>query len=67
MFPQEEGEELEVVHFHYLKWPDMTADLSPEAVTEFLTVVRQHVRPAQSGPMVVHCRYAPVLLLFHGV
>ncbi|XP_070189239.1 receptor-type tyrosine-protein phosphatase eta-like [Littorina saxatilis] len=51
----EESEPFEVVHFHHLTWPDMTADISLESMIEFLTVVRQHVRPDKPGPMVVHC------------
>lgn len=58
---QEEGEKLEVVHFHYLEWRDMTAELSPESMAEFVAVVRQHVRPDKPEPMLVHCRYDPLL------
>lgn len=48
-------EELEVMHLHYLKWPDMTADVHVKSMTHFVSFVRQHVRPNRSGPIVVHC------------
>lgn len=50
-----EKEELEVMHLHYLKWPDMTADVHVKSMTHFVSFVRQHVRPNRSGPIVVHC------------
>ncbi|PVD29288.1 hypothetical protein C0Q70_11885 [Pomacea canaliculata] len=49
-------EERELLHLHYLKWPDMTADVSLDSMIHFLYVVR-HMLPENSpGPIVVHCR-----------
>nr|KAG5686531.1 hypothetical protein BaRGS_012212 [Batillaria attramentaria] len=52
---EKEDEEHEVIHFHYLKWLDMTADVQLQTILDFVSFVRQHVRPDRSGPMVVHC------------
>ncbi|KAK7457301.1 hypothetical protein BaRGS_00039243, partial [Batillaria attramentaria] len=52
---EKKDEEHEVIHFHYLKWLDMTADVQLQTILDFVSFVRQHVRPDRSGPMVVHC------------
>ncbi|KAK7460720.1 hypothetical protein BaRGS_00038866 [Batillaria attramentaria] len=52
---EKEDEEHEVIHFHYLKWLDMTADVQLQTILNFVSFVRQHVRPDRSGPMIVHC------------
>nr|KAG5686527.1 hypothetical protein BaRGS_012208 [Batillaria attramentaria] len=52
---EKEDEEHEVIHFHYLKWLDMTADVQLQTILDFVSYIRQHVRPDRSGPMIVHC------------
>ncbi|ESO83413.1 hypothetical protein LOTGIDRAFT_133415, partial [Lottia gigantea] len=50
------GEEVRKVrHFFLPGWEDYRANLQPEDVLEFLSVVRQDVKPIDKGPMVVHC------------
>ena len=45
-----------VYHFHYLEFPDMSANVEYDIFLEFLQVVRGHVPRNNESPIVVHCR-----------
>ena len=45
-----------VYHFHYLEFPDMSANVEYDVFLEFLKVVRSHIPRNIDSPIVVHCR-----------
>ncbi|XP_076466418.1 uncharacterized protein LOC143297802 [Babylonia areolata] len=52
------GEERQVLHYHYLQWPDKTADVSlVQPVLLFVRDIRQQVEalPHATAPVLVHC------------
>ena len=45
-----------VLHFHYIRWPDFGVPQTPNVFLEFLMAVRSAgVLEADVGPAVVHC------------
>lgn len=49
-------ESREILHFHYITWPDFGVPQSPTAFLHFLADVRQSgVLNQNVGPPVVHC------------
>ena len=53
-----------VYHFHYLEFPDMSANVEYDVFLEFLKVVRSHIPRNIDSPLIVHCRlvyhYEPI-------
>ena len=61
-FSLSKGEELRTVqHFHFTSWPDHEAPDVNEFL-EFIQLVRKTRNPSD-GPMVVHCRFIPNILI----
>ncbi|GFS02134.1 receptor-type tyrosine-protein phosphatase beta [Elysia marginata] len=50
-----ENEPRKVTHFFLAGWLDFSANLKFSDVIEFVNLVRQEARPANSGPITVHC------------
>lgn len=50
------GESREVLHFHYMTWPDFGVPQSPTVFLRFLSAVRKSgALDSDVGPAVVHC------------
>ena len=50
------GESREVLHFHYMTWPDFGVPQSPTVFLRFLSAVRKSgALDPDVGPAVVHC------------
>lgn len=50
----------QVKHYQYFSWPDHGVPNEPGGVLSFLDQVNRAQRSIpDSGPIVVHCRYAP--------
>ena len=45
----------------FLKWPDMGSPDDSEMLLSFVKAVRQLIKPENSSPMIVHCRYVPTI------
>ncbi|KAL4232771.1 hypothetical protein ACF0H5_007459 [Mactra antiquata] len=45
----------QVIHFHYLDFPDFSANVEFDHFIEFVRTVRNHVPHDMTGPMIVHC------------
>ncbi|XP_060593088.1 receptor-type tyrosine-protein phosphatase beta-like [Ruditapes philippinarum] len=45
----------QVIHFHYLDFPDFSANVEFDHFINFVRTVRSHVPHDMKGPMVIHC------------
>ncbi|XP_033740575.1 receptor-type tyrosine-protein phosphatase eta-like isoform X2 [Pecten maximus] len=50
-----EEHEKSIKHFHFLEWPDFSADLDCDAFLNFLFRVKSEIHDDLVGPIVVHC------------
>ncbi|CAC5377929.1 Receptor-type tyrosine-protein phosphatase mu,Tyrosine-protein phosphatase non-receptor type 5,Receptor-type tyrosine-protein phosphatase kappa,Receptor-type tyrosine-protein phosphatase F,Receptor-type tyrosine-protein phosphatase eta,Tyrosine-protein phosphatase 10D,Receptor-type tyrosine-protein phosphatase zeta,Tyrosine-protein phosphatase 1,Receptor-type tyrosine-protein phosphatase O,Receptor-type tyrosine-protein phosphatase beta [Mytilus coruscus] len=48
-------EKREITHFQYLEWPDFSANVETTALIDFITTVRQQIKPDIKSPTVIHC------------
>ncbi|KAK3606710.1 hypothetical protein CHS0354_013871 [Potamilus streckersoni] len=45
-----------IKHFHFLIWPDLSADVPLDIIIDFIKEIRTFIQPPDlEGPMIVHC------------
>ncbi|XP_053398077.1 receptor-type tyrosine-protein phosphatase beta-like [Mercenaria mercenaria] len=50
-----DGQSRQVIHFHYLDFPDFSANVEFDHFITFVRNVRSHVPHDNTGPIIVHC------------
>lgn len=47
----------------YGKFKDHSASVSAASLVEFAAVVRSHITPQHTGPLMAHCRYVAIYIV----